>query len=69
MEVRSIQGAGDSVVAGMCMALEQGLPLDEVLHYGMAAAGDSVSREGTQLCTLEGFREILTQDLGIRRIR
>ena len=69
VEVRSIQGAGDSVVAGMCMALEWGLPLNEVLHYGMAAAGDSVSHEGTQLCTLEGFREILKQDLNIKRIR
>lgn len=69
VEVRSIQGAGDSVVAGMCLALEQKLPLDEVLHYGMSAAGDSISREGTQLCTLEGFREVLKQDLGIQRIR
>ena len=69
VEVRSIQGAGDSVVAGMCLALEQKLPLDEVLHYGMSAAGDSISREGTQLCTLEGFREILKQDLSIQRIR
>ena len=69
VEVRSIQGAGDSVVAGMCMALEQNLPLDEVLHYGMAAAGDSVSHEGTQLCTLDGFSEILKQDLGFKRIR
>lgn len=69
LEVRSIQGAGDSVVAGMCVALERDLPLDEVLHYGMAAAGDSISREGTQLCTLEGFREILKQDLAITKIR
>ena len=69
VEVRSIQGAGDSVVAGMCMALEQNLPLEEVLHYGVAAAGDSISREGTQLCTFEGFHELLKQDIGLRRLR
>ncbi|MBO4631067.1 MAG: 1-phosphofructokinase family hexose kinase [Lentisphaeria bacterium] len=69
VEVRSIQGAGDSVVAGMCMALEQDLPLEEVLHYGVAAAGASISREGTQLCTREGFQECLKQDIGIKRIR
>jgi len=69
VEVRSIQGAGDSVVAGMCLALEQGLPPEEVLHYGMAAAGDSISREGTQLCEREGFRQLLKQDIGIKRIR
>ena len=69
VEIRSIQGAGDSVVAGMCMALEQNLPLEEVLHSGVAAAAASISREGTQLCTLEGFRECFQQDIGIRRIR
>lgn len=69
VEVRSIQGAGDSVVAGICMALEQNLPLDEVLHCAAAAAGGSVSREGTQLCTLEDFRKLLKQDIGITKIR
>ena len=69
VEVRSIQGAGDSVVAGMCLALEQNLPLEEVLHYGVAAAGDSISREGTLLCERDGFRQLLKQDIGMKRIR
>lgn len=69
VEVRSIQGAGDSVVAGMCLALEQGLPPEEVLHYGMAAAGDSISREGTLLCEREGFLQLLKQDIGMEKIR
>ncbi len=66
--VRSIQGAGDSVVAGMCFALEQGLPPREVLHWGVAAAGDSISREGTQFCTREGVEELLKQEIGLRRL-
>ena len=69
VEVRSIQGAGDSVVAGICMALEQNLPLEEVLHFGVVAAGDSISREGTQLCTREGFESLLKQDIGLKKIR
>ncbi|MBQ9336771.1 MAG: 1-phosphofructokinase family hexose kinase [Lentisphaeria bacterium] len=69
VEVRSIQGAGDSVVAGMCMALEQGLPLEQVLRCGIAAAGGSVSRDGTQLCTGEMFQSLLHQETAMRQIR
>ena len=69
MEVRSIQGAGDSVVAGMCMALERGFPLEVVLLCGIIAAGGSVSREGTQMCTAELFESLFRQDIGMRKIR
>ena len=67
-EVRSVQGAGDSLVAGLCMALEQGCSLPDILHCGVAAAGDSISREGTQLCTFKGFRQMLKQDVQIQKI-
>ena len=66
--VRSIQGAGDSVVAGICYAMEQKKPLPEILHYGVAAAGDSISREGTQLCTSEGMNKLLQQDIGLEKL-
>ena len=66
--VRSIQGAGDSVIAGMCMALEKGLSLPEILRYGVCAAGDSISREGTQLCSLDGMRKLLEQDIALEKI-
>ncbi|MGN0364301.1 MAG: 1-phosphofructokinase family hexose kinase [Bilifractor sp.] len=55
LEVHSTQGAGDSMVAGMCMAMEQGLPLSEILRYGVIAANGSLVRDGTQLCTRENF--------------
>lgn len=58
VEVRSVQGAGDSMVAGMCLALEREMPLPEILRCGVAAASDSVSREGTQLCTSDGFQRM-----------
>ena len=59
VEVRSIQGAGDCLIAGMCMALEQNKTLPEILLYGVCAAGDSISREGTLLCTGEGVEKLL----------
>lgn len=68
VEVRSIQGAGDSVIAGMCLALEAQKPLCEVLHYGVAAAGASISREGTLLCTREGMQTVLKQDIGLKKL-
>ena len=55
IDVRSTQGAGDSMVAGMCLAMEKGLPLSEILRYGVIAADGSLIREGTQLCTKENF--------------
>lgn len=55
IDVRSTQGAGDSMVAGMCVAMEKGLPLSEILRYGVIAADGSLIREGTQLCTRENF--------------
>ena len=69
VEVRSIQGAGDSMIAGICGAVQLGLPLQEVLRYGVAASGASISLEGTQLCTEDIFRPLLEQDINIRKLR
>jgi len=59
LNVRSATGAGDSFVAGMLTALRLGLKETELLRWGMAAAGDAVTREGTQLCTNEGTQALL----------
>jgi len=53
--VKSTQGAGDSLVAGICMAMERGLPMEEMLRLGVICAQGSLILEGTQLCTKEGF--------------
>jgi 1-phosphofructokinase len=57
--VKGTAGAGDSMVAGFCLAVQQGADLKEMLRYGMAAATASVMREGTLLCTRDGFDTIL----------
>lgn len=54
-EIKSTQGAGDSMVAGICMAMREGGGIDTMLRYGAAAAYGSLSREGTLLCRAEDF--------------
>ncbi|MCL2350918.1 MAG: 1-phosphofructokinase family hexose kinase [Firmicutes bacterium] len=55
VEVRSLQGAGDSMMAGLCAAYVTGKPPAESLRWAAAAAGGSVMREGTELCGREDF--------------
>jgi 1-phosphofructokinase len=57
--VRGLAGAGESMVAGLTAGLLGGCPTGEMLRMGVAAASASVIREGTQLCTREGYDEML----------
>jgi len=54
-EVKSTQGAGDSVVAGICMALLKGMEPDEMLRHGIAMAQGTLSLEGSMICRAEDF--------------
>lgn len=47
---RSTVGAGDSMVAGMVLALSKGLSLKEVLQYGIATGTATTMNPGTELC-------------------
>lgn len=59
VEVKSLTGAGDSMVAGLCTAMSAGLSLDRVLAYGVAASATAISHEGTAFGTREEFDAIL----------
>lgn len=59
IKVKGLQGAGDSLVAGICIAINKGLEIREMLRYGVAAANASLIREGTLLCTKEDFENML----------
>jgi len=61
IDIKGIQGAGDSVVAGMCVALQEGKNTEQMLRYAMAAAGGSLLREGTQMCRPEDFQRLLPE--------
>ena len=49
---RSTVGAGDSMVAGMTLALSRGWPLPDVVRYGVACGTAATMNTGTELCGL-----------------
>lgn len=49
VERRSAVGSGDSLVAGLAIALAEGLPLEEGLRLGTAAGAATAMTVGTQL--------------------
>lgn len=59
IEPKGLQGGGDAMVAGICVAAEQGLTLPELLQYGTAAASASIILEGTQMCKKDDFLKLL----------
>ena len=68
VDVKSIQGAGDAMVAGIICAIEDGMSLEKTLLYGAAASAASVIREGTKLCVKEDFDRFLSRGTDIFRI-
>jgi 6-phosphofructokinase 2 len=50
VKIRSNVGAGDSLVAGIALALAQGMTLSEAARYGIAAGAAAVMTPGTELC-------------------
>jgi 1-phosphofructokinase len=59
LPAKGFQGAGDSMVAGICLAAEKGLPSEEMLRWGAAAASASIILDGTQMCNRLGFEQML----------
>ena len=57
--VRGVQGAGDSLVSGICMAILDGVSEPEILHYGVAVAHGSLIHDGTQMCMPEDFKQMM----------
>lgn len=62
VEVCTTIGAGDGFASGFLFALLQGLPVEECLHYGNAAAAIVVSRLSCSeaMPTLEEVRNLIT---------
>jgi 6-phosphofructokinase 2 len=51
--IRSKVGAGDSMVAGIVLALERGRSFREATRFGVAAGAAAVMTPGTELCRRE----------------
>ncbi len=67
VKVQSTVGAGDSMVAALCLAAEEGRPPAEMLRMATAAAAASVMTEGTQLCSRSDF-DVLLPQVSVTRI-
>lgn len=57
--VNSTVGAGDSMIAAACLAIEDGCDMAEILKRAVAAGTASVTTAGTNLFTKEKYYEIL----------
>lgn len=53
VEALSSIGAGDSMLAGILVALVRGRALEEAVRFGIAAGGAALLRPGTELCRRE----------------
>ncbi len=56
---QSTVGAGDSMVAGIVLALSRNEPLKEVIKWGVAAGTAATMTPGTELCRKEDIDNIL----------
>ena len=56
--VKSTVGAGDSMVAGMVLAISKGWELEQVLKYGIACGTAATINSGTALCSKEDVERI-----------
>ena len=67
VDVKGVSGAGDSMVAGACLAIKKGLSLSQVLQYAVCAAGASIMREGTLMCEQSDFLALLDKAKNIKK--
>ncbi len=58
VSIHSKVGAGDSMVAGLVLALARGKALDDALRYGVAAGSAAVMTGGTELCRREDVERL-----------
>ncbi len=59
--VVSAVGAGDALLAGLLMKLEEGAAMEEALRWGTAAGAAACLTPGTQLCRREDFLRMLPE--------
>ncbi len=59
--VNSTVGAGDSMVAAACVALEKGLSMEELLKCAVAAGTAAVTTSGTNLFYKDKYDEIFSK--------
>ncbi|MDN5313151.1 MAG: 1-phosphofructokinase [Thermoanaerobacteraceae bacterium] len=61
VKVRGTVGAGDAMVAGFALALDQSLSLTDAVKMAAAASSAAVTREGTEPVDFDTFKALLSQ--------
>ncbi len=56
--VKSLQGAGDSMVSGLLLGLKKQVSNAELLRYALAVAAGTVRKSGTNFCGISDFDEL-----------
>jgi len=59
--VRSTVGAGDSMLAGIVLRLQQGGSLPDAVRFGVAAGAATVMNPGTELCRRSDVERLYTR--------
>lgn len=59
--VRSKVGAGDSMVAGVTLALARGEPVGRAVRFGIAAGAAAVMTEGSELCRRDDTERLFAE--------
>lgn len=60
LNVKHTRGAGVGMVAGICLAAEQGGDPEKMLRYATAAACATITQEKNQMCNRLDFEQMLT---------
>ena len=68
IEVRGVQGAGDSLVAGFAIGLSEEKSPEESLKLAVACANGSLTYEGTGMCRKEDVKRLI-EEIRVRRVR
>ncbi|MCX5771757.1 MAG: 1-phosphofructokinase family hexose kinase [Candidatus Hydrogenedentes bacterium] len=61
VSIRSKVGAGDSMVAGLVIKLQEGWPPKQAVRYGVAAGAAAFMTPGAALCSLEDTERLFDQ--------
>ncbi len=56
--VKSLQGAGDSMVSGLLLGLKKQVSNRDLLRYALAVAAGTVRKTGTNFCETSDFEEL-----------
>jgi 1-phosphofructokinase len=59
--VNSTVGAGDSMVSAVCVGVEKGVPMQEILRMAAAAGTAAVTTSGTNLFYRDKYNEIYSK--------